>query len=442
MTDQPDQPVPKRRRRRTTTPAGHSTIAPDTVGQGVQVDAAVAAQPKRRGSRKRAAVSPIEQASAGESFESLIDQPLIEQPLIGQVNAASATPEPASNASAAVTECGDVPFAKSAMSEDLSEADARMSVDLDDVALPSMLTKAELEDQITAIDIVAQTSQGQTSQNQASQDPNQSSDTAQTGLPASERNHHHQQHALADDHGSGGNGGGHSGDEEPPDAEHNHHRWVYLAMALFVVSLAFGAWGVSIIWSANSERPGDDPAALQPRADRLSQEVSTLRRSDQISRDANRDLQRTLAERDEEISGLRADVAFYERFVGATGQRRGLSVHDLNIQPQIGEAWHFAATLTQNLNRGAINSGRLLLSVEGTRNERLERLPWGRLRQQNAEPGVAYSFKYFQRVEGDVMLPKDFKPLRLTVRLVPADGSAVEQSFAWAETLHKRSASD
>src|SRR3546814_19579440 len=47
----------------------------------------------------------------------------------------------------------------------------------------------------------------------------------------------------------------------------------------------------------------------------------------QISRDANRDLQGTLAERDEEIAGLRADVAFYERFVGATGQRRGLTVH-------------------------------------------------------------------------------------------------------------------
>src|SRR3546814_8764360 len=66
----------------------------------------------------------------------------------------------------------------------------------------------------------------------------------------------------------------------------------------------------------------------------LEQQVATLKRSDQISRDANRDLQGTLAERDEEIAGLRADVAFYERFVGATGQRRGLTVHQLHLQPQ------------------------------------------------------------------------------------------------------------
>src|SRR3546814_5446704 len=69
----------------------------------------------------------------------------------------------------------------------------------------------------------------------------------------------------------------------------------------------------------------------------LEQQVATLKRSDQISRDANRDLQGTLAERDEEIAGLRADVAFYERFVGATGQRRGLTVHQLHLQPQRSE---------------------------------------------------------------------------------------------------------
>ena len=130
-----------------------------------------------------------------------------------------------------------------------------------------------------------------------------------------------------------------------------------------------------------------------------------------------------------------ADIAFYERFVGATGQRRGLSVHDLDLQLQSGDAWHFVATLTQNLNRGAVNTGRVTLAVEGTRNDRLEKLSWSSLRKQGNAPGVAYSFKYFQQVEGEVMLPKGFKPLRVSVRLVPPGGSAVEQSFPWPETV-------
>lgn len=230
---------------------------------------------------------------------------------------------------------------------------------------------------------------------------------------------------------------------EPPDggdvhvvaAAPAHHRWVYLGLAVFLLSLGFGLWGVWTAFFADEQLSDQSALALRARSDKLSQEVSTLRRSDQISRDANRDLERTLAERDEEIAGLRADVAFYERFVGATGQRRGLSVHDLDLRLQSTDAWHFVATLTQNLNRGAINSGRVTLSVEGTRNDRLERLSWSNLRKQNNAPGVGYSFKYFQQVEGEVMLPKDFKPLRVTVRLVPAGGSAVEQSFPWPDTV-------
>ena len=231
----------------------------------------------------------------------------------------------------------------------------------------------------------------------------------------------------------GGPPGGHGA---PPgaSAQPSHHHWVYLALGVFLLSLGFGLWGAWTVFFAEDDA-SQSATALALRSDKLSQEVSTLRRSDQISRDANRDLERTLAERDEEIAGLRADIAFYESFVGATGQRRGLSVHDLDMQLQGGDAWHFVATLTQNLNRGAVNTGRVTLAVEGTRNDRLEKLSWSSLRKQGNAPGVAYSFKYFQQVEGEVMLPKGFKPLRVSVRLVPPGGSAVEQSFPWPETV-------
>ena len=102
---------------------------------------------------------------------------------------------------------------------------------------------------------------------------------------------------------------------------------------------------------------------------------------------------------------------------------------------QSGDVWQFTATLTQNLNRGAANTGRLTLGIEGTRNDRLETLAWSGLRKLNNAPGLEYSFKYFQQVEGEVMLPEGFKPLRVTVRLVPAGGSAVEQSFPWPGTV-------
>ncbi|MCW5582242.1 MAG: hypothetical protein KIS72_12955, partial [Luteimonas sp.] len=197
----------------------------------------------------------------------------------------------------------------------------------------------------------------------------------------------------------------------PPPAAAGH-RWLYAVLAVFVASLAFGTWGLWRMLADAGTDPRAQLATQQARIDDLEQRVATLTRSDQISRDANRDLQGTLAERDEEISALRADVAFYERFVGSTAQRRGLAVHELALRPQAGDAWHYTATLTQNLNRGAVSSGQLTLSIEGTQGGKLRRLGWADLRQQPGAPGVEYSFKYFQQVEGDIMLPPGFQPLR------------------------------
>lgn len=211
------------------------------------------------------------------------------------------------------------------------------------------------------------------------------------------------------------------------------HGLAYALLALFVAALAFGGWGA---WTVFAPRPGDARAQLSTQRARiaaLEQQATTLARSDQVSRDANLDLQRTLAERDEEIAGLRADVAFYERFVGATAQRHGLAVHQLRMTPQPGGAWHFVATLTQNLNRGAVNDGKLTVSLEGSRKGRMEKLDWAQLRQQPGAPGVDFSFKYFQQVQGDMIVPAGLQPVRVVVRLAPSRGDPVEQSFTWAE---------
>lgn len=213
--------------------------------------------------------------------------------------------------------------------------------------------------------------------------------------------------------------------------------WLALAGMAWAGTLA-GVW----FWASHTAAPRlgqaqRDLAQVRARLGqqqgelrRLSQRETTLGVSDRISRTANQELQASLAERDEEIAGLRADVAFYERLVGATAPRRGLSVHLAEFSRAPGGAWQYQITLTQTLNRGAISEGRMRFAVEGVRGGQLATVGWDELHQQPGVAGQAYSFRYFQQLDGSVMLPGGFTPQRVKVQLSGGD-NAVEQAFDW-----------
>ena len=224
----------------------------------------------------------------------------------------------------------------------------------------------------------------------------------------------------------------------PPEPEVSMPRshlvgWMVFAGVAWVLTVA-GTWWLASRISAPAPAAAV-PGALAPppsasenqelRA--LRQQVATLKRSDQISRNANIGLQGTLAEREEEISGLRADVDFYERLVGSTGQRQGLRVHEATFAPEAGGTWHYTVTLTQNLNRGAISKGGMRFSVEGVRAGKLQTVKWDELLQKPNAPAKPFSFRYFQQLEDSIMLPPGFTPQRVKVSLT----GGVEQSFPW-----------
>ncbi len=213
--------------------------------------------------------------------------------------------------------------------------------------------------------------------------------------------------------------------------------WLIAGALLWLLSLA-------ITWKLASERAAPDLAqarqtlaqerrqARQDTAelDDLRQQAATLKRSDQISRNANIELQNELAEREEEVSGLRADVAFYERLVGSTGQRQGLRVHEAKFAPESGGTWHYTVTLTQNLNRGTISKGSMRFVVDGIRAGKLGTVKWDELVQTPNAPGKPFSFRYFQQLEDSVMLPPGFTPQRVRVSL-QGNAGTIEQTFTW-----------
>lgn len=225
----------------------------------------------------------------------------------------------------------------------------------------------------------------------------------------------------------------------PRETARQRRRWPLLillwGLSLLAVGLSVHQWRLG-----ESGAEGESPtklrqtiADLQSRLDDLRQRNLMLKRSDDISREANQQLQQDIAERDERIASLEADVAFYERLVGGSGQRQGLSIHSLSLQPEPSGAWRFRLTLTQNVKKTQLSRGTVSIRIEGVKDGEMAELGWSELTEADT-PRPEFAFKYFQQIEGNVLLPAGFTPHRVQVG-VEGDGGRAERSFAWAEII-------
>jgi hypothetical protein len=211
----------------------------------------------------------------------------------------------------------------------------------------------------------------------------------------------------------------------------NRRLWQWLLPA-WLVSLVLAAWlAYSLGGSDGGARQAErELADARQQIEQLTRGQATAQASDRISRAALTEVQTSLAERDEEIAGLRADVAFYERLVGSTSQRKGLNAHSVEFSQEAAGSWHYTVVLTQNLNRGAISQGQMRFSVEGVKDGKLTTVSWDELHQRQGVAGQAYSFRYFQQLAGSVMMPADFTPQRVRISLSGSGGNAT-QVFDW-----------
>jgi hypothetical protein len=213
-----------------------------------------------------------------------------------------------------------------------------------------------------------------------------------------------------------------------------------LALAAVAVAWLLGAHGAAPDLSDIRTRLSSAETELTQARIELKdtqQKLAVYERSDQVSRTANDSLQQTLSEREEEIAALRADLAFYQRLVGGgRGPRQGLNVHALTLK-RIGDSGGFGytLTLTQNLKKAAVTQGTAQLSVEGVQGQSLRTLSWRDLVQDAEATPLNFGFKYFQQLDGSLMLPSGFTPNRVRVVVKSNGGEQTEQAFAWSEAL-------
>lgn len=222
-----------------------------------------------------------------------------------------------------------------------------------------------------------------------------------------------------------------------PSAPGGWRRHAWLALAWLGSVLLAGLIGGTLTWHATpAAQQAREVTALHARIGALEQQLANAQRDRQVTDIATTSLRRTLTQREEEIAGLRADLAFYSRLVGGEAQGEGLKVQQVGLQRLPGShGWNLTLSLTQNAKRDAEISGSVQVSVQGVRAGKVVQLDWADLGDTAQRDGLAFRFRYFQALHATFVLPADFRPTRLTVHVAPTGDAPVERSVDWAAAL-------
>lgn len=172
-------------------------------------------------------------------------------------------------------------------------------------------------------------------------------------------------------------------------------------------------------------------------------EVTTLReqlvyieRTNQIDTQANAEVKASLANLQAEAAELREQVAFYRSIVSPDESRVGVRILEMKVSPTaVANNWRYDLVLIQSVRHDKRVSGAIEIGVRGSRNGQAQTLKLAELTANAKSP--EFSFKYFQEFSGEFVLPQGFRPLRVTVTLIPqGEGMPrIDDEFEWAKAL-------
>jgi len=179
-------------------------------------------------------------------------------------------------------------------------------------------------------------------------------------------------------------------------------------------------------------------AKLEREIVSLKEQVALLETHRDIDREAYRDVEASLASLQAKIQEQRDAIAFYRGIVSPEDGRSGLRVQNLKLtRGKVERAYNVRLVLVQSMQHDRKVSGEVSLSIEGDQDGVETTYLYSQLLPEEADGDWAFSFRYFQDFDRQIILPDGFTPerIKIEVRSKTRSIASIEESYAWARTL-------
>ena len=169
----------------------------------------------------------------------------------------------------------------------------------------------------------------------------------------------------------------------------------------------------------------------------LKGRLTILDRDIQVKRTANGALDTEIINLRDEVRNLKSELHFYQDIISAAQGSGSLNIQGLLLEPAEAQYYRFKLVVTQVVkNANIVSEGVMELSVEGTENGDVRTLNLSDI-TADGELEPNFEFDNFKRIDGNLVLPDGFEPIRIIVRLYlkGQENAATERIFDWSDLI-------
>ncbi|MDA0281590.1 MAG: hypothetical protein O3C29_14335 [Proteobacteria bacterium] len=186
---------------------------------------------------------------------------------------------------------------------------------------------------------------------------------------------------------------------------------------------------------ATRQELSDQLIGTETENSELRRQVAILDRSSVMDQRVTEEVQATIIGLRDRLARLEQDVVYYRQVVSAETEDTGLIISQLDIDATR-ESNRYRYKLVfrqQDADGDTFLTGHVNINLVGSQGEEQQILSLRDLSAEQDQLDIRLRFKYFQNIEGELVLPDNFVPDRMQVAAVSVEPveKSINQNFSW-----------
>lgn len=221
---------------------------------------------------------------------------------------------------------------------------------------------------------------------------------------------------------------------------HARARLLLILLVVFGLAVAGAYWFGQKQAMSGYGRAQRDLAAVRAELEEVRKGELQLRQQKEnaslgaeVDRKSLEEVRQQVIDLKAQIAGLEEENQFYRNLMSPDGNQRGLNFGPVEIvHTDRPRTFRYKVVMQQLAVESELLTGTLNFNVVGRQEGAVKVLPLSQLSSSVEGANIKLRFKYFQNIEGELVLPEGFEPERIELEARSSgSNAAIEKRFAW-----------